>query len=190
MRNNYSHWIILIIAGYLVTGCLSKNFNPLVDNKLNTKYLNEKLETGKIDLATNGMCPGTLPLMVVNVEKRDERYTIYDVMGSVWYIIPKGFTDHVVRYIEEKLVESKLTIDKESGKEIDVSIEEIKAEGEWTLEATSRLKIYIPEIDYTKIYSAVEGSGLGDYAVAYTIHMAVMKFLNDPVFQKYVQCRQ
>ena len=190
MGKKFSHWVILLIAGYILTGCMTTNFNPLVDKRLDTEYLNEKLETGEIDLSTNGMCPGTLPLMVVNVEKRDKRYDIYDVMGTVWYIIPNGFTDHVIRYIEEKLVESKLTIDKESGKEIDVSIEEVKAEGDWTLEATSRLKIYIPEIDYTNIYSAVEGSGLGDYAVAYTVHIAVMKFLNDPVFQKYVQCRQ
>jgi hypothetical protein len=189
MGNNFLNWIIWPIAGCLLMGCASVNFNTRVDKKLDTEYLNEKLGTEKIDLSIDGMCPGTLPLKVVNVETRDERYVIYDVMGVTWYLIPKGFTDHVARYIAEKLIESKLTIDKESGKEIDVSMQEVKAEGNWSLEATSKFEIHIPEINYTRIYSGVEGSGMGDYAVAYSVHLAVMKFLNDPVFQKYVQCR-
>jgi hypothetical protein len=189
MGNNFLNWIIWPIAGCLLMGCASVNFNTRVDKKLDTEYLNEKLGTEKIDLSIDGMCPGTLPLKVVNVETRDERYVIYDVMGVTWYLIPNGFTDHVARYIAEKLIESKLTIDKESGKEIDVSMQEVKAEGNWSLEATSKFEIHIPEINYTRIYSGVEGSGMGDYAVAYSVHLAVMKFLNDPVFQKYVQCR-
>jgi len=150
-------------------GCVSINFNPRVDKKLDTEYLNEKLETEKIDLSINGMCPGTLPLKVVNVETRDKRYVIYDVMGSTWYLIPNGFTDHVARYIEEKLIESKLTIDKESGKEIDVSIEEVKAElarldeqieiAELTHDEGSKERAQEEKIELTEALNAVMGRG-------------------------------
>ncbi len=43
-------------------------------------------------------------------------------------------------------------------------------------------------IEYTQTYRGASGSGLGDYAVAYAIHLSVVALINDPVFQKYVTC--
>lgn len=94
--------------------------------------------------------------------------------------------------MEEKLLESKLNVDKVRGKKILVSMEGIKTEnskGGWGLHAYAQFRIQIPEIDHTRVYSGDADSPMGDYAVAYAVGTAVMQFLNDPVFQKYVRCQ-
>lgn len=145
-----------------------------------------------IDLAAAGQCPATRVLKVVNTETKKGETIIYDAMGQKFFIIPYEFNQYVVKYMEEKLRESKLTVDETTGKEIDVSIEKIKVElsaGGFAFWAWAELKISLAEINYTQIYFGNEGSGAANNAVAYAVHFAVQHFLEDPVVQKYFQCR-
>lgn len=196
--------IIWIVLGILLIGC-ARNLNEYhgrafkgVDNVLNSENLNAYLKTQKIDLSVNGKCPGTLPLNVINAETRNERHEVLSEFGYRHYIIPNEFTDSIVRYIEEMLLESKLAIDEELGRKIYVSINEVKLEfgktyyygiGLYhTFEAHANLKIDIQEINYSQIYSGKEGGATPGNAAAYAIHYAVIDFLHDPVFQKHIKC--
>ena len=168
------------------------NLNPYMSDLMNTEYLNNSFQTKPIDLAEAGQCPGTLSLKVVNKETRKDMYMVYET-GMKLYVIPDEFTQYVVKYMEDKLRESKLTVDNVAGKEIYVSIENMRekiAASGFSLLAQVNLKITIPEINYTQIYNGSEASGHGGNALAYAVHFAVQNFLEDPVVQKYVQCRK
>lgn len=184
--------VVLLVLYCGLIGC-AKNFNQFVSPKLHPQVLNSKLKSEELDLSQNGNCPGTLPLNVVNMETRVERYLINTTHPTGdWYITPKVFTGHVARYMEEKLVESKLKVDKVRGKKILVFMEGIKiknSKGGWGVHAYAQFRIQIPEIDHARVYSGDADSPMGDYAVAYAVGIAVMQFLNDPVFQKYVRCQ-
>jgi hypothetical protein len=178
----------LFIGGLLVSGC-AIDLNPRLTDLLEPDYLNKKLGTETIDLSIDGNCPGTQPLKFVNVEKNNERHVVYDDFGANSVITSQEFTNQTIKYTEKKVIESNLTIDNQSGKIINVSFGKIKVEGFATFEANASMEFNIPEINYTKHFSAVEGSGLVDYAASYAVHLVVVEFLKDPVFQKYVQCR-
>ena len=183
--------IVIIIVCWALLGC-AKNFNQFVDKKLNPDLLNQKLQIEIIDLSKNGQCPGTLRLRMVNIEKRTDKYKLRDHPSGEWYVKPKGFTGRVAVYIEAKLVESKIEVDREKGKQILISMEDVKAEdakGGWSVRAIAKFKLQIPEIEYVRIYGGDQQSPMGDYAFAYAVGNAVQQFLQDPVFQQYVQCR-
>jgi hypothetical protein len=178
----------LFLSGIL-SAC-AVNLNTYMPDSLTAEYLNNSFQTKPIDLAAAGQCPGTLALKVVNKETRKDRYMLYDDGLKKYYIIPDEFTQFIVKYMEEKLRESGLTVDDVGGKEIYVSIKEIQVQlvpfgGVWAL---TNLKITIPEINYTRTYSGREGSGLAQNALANAVHFPIQDFLKDPVVQKYVQC--
>lgn len=181
-----------VLSPVIMGACGSINLGRHMDRVMNAKYLNNSFETKPIDLAAAGQCPGTRVLKVVNTETKKGETIIYDAMGQKFFIIPYEFNQYVVKYMEEKLRESKLTVDETTGKEIDVSIEKIKVElsaGGFAFWAWAELKISLAEINYTQIYFGNEGSGAANNAVAYAVHFAVQHFLEDPVVQKYFQCR-
>jgi hypothetical protein len=183
--------IVLLAACWLMFGC-AKNFTQFIDRELSPDLLNKKLETEIIDLSKNGQCPGTLQLQIVNVEQRTDKYKLRNHPTGAWYVKPKEFIDRVAVYIEAKLVESKIEVVRKQGKQILISMEDIKAEdakGGWSVRAIAKLRIQIPQINYERIYSGEEQSPMGNYAVAYAVGIAVQQFLQDPIFQKYVHCR-
>lgn len=192
MFKNIFHIFCLLLLTVIFSSC-AHNFTSPAGEKLDTASLNESHNTEPINLAAEGKCPGTLPLNVINKESRTERYIIYDSMGRKFYIIPNEFTDYVVDYMEAKLRESNLTVDDAKGKEIHVSIEELSekdAAAGFSLWAWVKLKITIPEIGYSQVYSGDDGSFNGYNAVAYAVHHAVQKFLEDETVQEYIQCRK
>ncbi len=182
--------IVCIVMISFLNGCAGINATRNISNLLIPEDLNYKMETPIIDLSIDGKCPGTRSINVINSETRIEKYCINDTMGCRWYIIPKDFTDYVVKYTEDKLIESNVTVDEGAGDKILVSLEEVKAiEGMWSFGSSSKIKIQIPEITYTQIYNGDSGSGLGFHAVAYAIHVSIDEFINDSVFQDYIKCQ-
>ena len=178
------------IAGIilLLSGCAS-NVTSRVNNQMDSENLNQKLGTQANDLAVDGRCPGTKSLKVINAETRTEKYCVNDAMGCRWYIIPKDMAEYVVKYIDDNLKQSNVKTGSEYDHAILVSLDEIKAsEGVWSFGSSSRIKIEIPDINYTQTYRGESGSGLGFHAIAYAIHLSVDKFIKDPVFQNYVKC--
>jgi len=150
--------------------------------------MNSKLETQTIDLSVDGKCPETKSLRVVNGESRSDEYCINNVMGGCrWYVIPKDFSNEIVKYVEKRLRASNIKVGL--GSDIIVSLEELKSqEGVWTFGSICKIKVQIIEINYTQTYVGESGSPLGDFAAAYAIHLAVDNFFKDPVFQSYLKC--
>jgi hypothetical protein len=190
MKTMFYILFYMVLSGIL-TSC-AVNLDSRISPLLKTEYLNSQLNTTPIDLSSGGQCPGTLSLKVISKDTNKDKYMVLDIStGPDCYITPEIFMKDVVNYIEEKLKESKLTIDHSGGKEIFVSIENIRGRLEgFVLKYYAGFKITIPEINYTEIYGEYEASGNDQKAIAYAVHLAIQDFLKDPVVQKYVQCRK
>lgn len=184
--------LFVILMGlfiFLFTGCAA-NLTPHLTKVFETEYLNSQTSVTPIDLQSTGQCPGTRTLHVVNKESRTEKYTAYSVAGVTYKIVPIEYVDIVAQYMEDKLRESKVSVDEKTGKEIDIWMEEVSADGAWSFGCDVKLKIAIPEIDYTHVYRGYEGSGNLINAIGYATNLAIDEFLNDPVVVRYIQCSE
>jgi len=179
--------ISVVLFASMLTGC-AHNITSRLPDVFEKEYLNSQTSVEAIDLQQAGQCPGARSLYVVNKETRTDAYTVYSVAGTSYTIIPSEYVGIVSRYMEDKLRESGVPVDEGTGKEIDVWMEEVHAEGAWSFGCTVKLKITIPEIGYTHVYSGYEGSGIIMNAVGYATNLAITEFLKDPVVEKYIQC--
>jgi len=189
MRNFARFCFICVVSCIFLSGCGPTRVDKMVARRLDPKMLDKKLGTQTIDLSVDSQCSEAKSVRVVNGELSTEQYCINNAMGGCrWYIIPKDLTNDIVKYIGDRLSASKINVG--SGGEIIVSLEELKSqEGVWTFGSVCRIKVQISEINYTQTYIGESGGGLGDYAAAYAIHLAVENFFKDPVFQRYVKCQ-
>jgi hypothetical protein len=180
-------FLILVAFCIFFLGCAT-NVNQMVSRRLEPKMLNDKLGTQTIDLSDDSKCPDVKAVRVVNGESRTDEYCIDHAMGGCrWFIIPKEFTNDIVKYIENRLIAGNIKVG--SGDDIIVTLEELQSqEGTWTFGSTCKIKVQIYETNYTQTYEGESGGPLGDYAAAYAIHLAVEDFLKDPVFQSYLKC--
>lgn len=166
------------------------NINKRMDSLLDPEYLAGKTGTQDVNLAENGLCPSvTMPVYPVNIEERTEKYVICVINGVEHIIEPKRFVEQAVRYLKVRMEKSNLDVNNQTGKRILVSFEEAKTGSGWVDESNVRIKIEIPEIKYSHIYSGKESSFQVEHSTAYALHLALTEFLNDPVFKKYVRCQ-
>ena len=187
MKNLLNFFTICLTSCILLSGCAS-NVNKIISKRLDTELMHSKLETKKTDLSADSKCSVAKSLNVINGESRTDKYCIDEFMGCRMHIIPKDFTNEIVTYIEKRLAESNIRVG--SSNDIIVSLEELKSqEGVWTFGSSCKIKVNIPEINYTQTYIGESGSPLGDYAAAYAIHLAVENFFKDTVFQNYLKCQ-
>lgn len=178
--------LICLILSVVLSGCAA-NVNTMISKRLDTEMLHSKLQTHKTDLSADSKCQNTKSFTVVNGESNTDKYCIDHFMGCRMYIIPREFTNDIVKYIENRLRESNIKVG--SGSDIIVSLEELKSqEGVWTFGSVCKIKVNVPEISYTQTYVGESGGPLADYAAAYAIHLAVENFFKDPVFQGYLKC--
>ena len=153
-----------------------------MQNQLIVEYQHNENSTKPVDLKNNGLCPGVKKLNIINNETNTDKEKVKRAM----YMIPKEICQSTVDYTETILGESGVVIDRASGNDIMVSVKEITIQSVWTFTAIVKLKIEIPHINYTQIYTGEQGSGRPHNAVGYALHLAVMEFLNDPTFQKTI----
>jgi len=156
--------------------------------------MDEKMGVNVVDLRSDGQCPGTLTLRVIDKEKKGEKYPYLSSLGASFYLFPDQYNKQIVKYIENRLHGSGVKTDDVVGKDIHVSIEEVKETVipmvvAGLYKGWVKLRISIPEIDYTQIYAGHDQSPITGNSVTYATHNAVMKFLKDPIVQKYIQCR-
>jgi len=183
-------YIASVIIPIFLSGCAGTNAASMLSRRLDLASLNTRLETKTNDLSVGGECPGIKSLKVINGETRTEKYCIDATMGCRWYVIPKDFTDLIVKYIESKLIASNVNLSKGLDNQIIISLDELKLTEGFSFGSYCKIKIQIPDINYTNTYVAESGSGLGDLAAAHVIHLAIDNFFKDPVFQNYVRCHQ
>ncbi len=186
--NNFARFFsICVVLSIFLSGCAT-NASQMVSKRLDPEMLNRKLGTQTIDLSIDSKCPETKSVRVVNGESRTDEYCIDHVMGGCWwYVIPRDFTNDIVKYIDNRLSAGNIKIG--SGSDIIVSLEELQSqEGVWTFGSICKIKVKIFETNYTQTYVGESGGPLGDYAAAYAIHLAVENFFKDPVVQSYLKC--
>lgn len=168
----------------------AQNITAKLPSIFDRSYLNYKTSVQPIDLSLGARCPGTKVLHVVSKELRMEPYTVYSVSGTIYRLIPAEYTRIVSQYMEDKLRESNVKIDEQTGREIDVWMEEVHADGFWAFGCNVKLKINIQEIGYTKVYAGYEGGEFIDNVIGYATNLALVEFIKDPVVQKYIQCTE
>lgn len=181
---------ILIVSLSLLSISCAQNITSKLPSIFDKSYLNDKTSVQPIDLSSGARCPGTKVLHVVSKELRTEPYTVYSVSGTIYRLIPAEYTRIVSQYMEDKLRESNVIINEQTGREIEIWMEEVHADGFWTFGCNVKLKVNIPEIDYTKVYAGYEGGEFIDNVIGYATNLALVEFIKDPVVQKYIKCTE
>jgi hypothetical protein len=189
---------ISIISGICIVGFVfmlsscAHDQTKSVARKLDPSDLYPIYKTNVIDLKSRSKCPSPPSVKLVNTETRNEDLLMVADAGHTHTINPKELTNHIVDYISDAFEKCQVKVDGSSTKVIEVSINHFGvllnlfgAQG-----ANINLWINIPETQYTKIYTAQEWSGASVWTImAYAIHMATWRIIDDPVIQNYVLCR-
>lgn len=191
MRNTIASGILILGMTFFLGGCGAfwHDAQLPVQNLMDPAFLNEKLGIEKSDLSSEGQCPGTRRLKVINAETDTDQYIFMRVVGHKHYLIPQTFTELIKTHLEAKLTESGLTLDSDAGSGIEVSFEDAQVEGSMVPEATITLRFAIPAVGYDQTFTAVEGSASGYHALAYVIHLAIDQFVNTDEFKAFIACR-
>jgi hypothetical protein len=164
--------------------------NDIAD-KLEPTVLYEAYRTKSINLEARSKCTLPLSVNIINMETRDESYLVHNRGPSSWYINPKDLTRHIVNYMKDAFDKCKVIIEDNSTNVIQVSLKEAEIKlAVWTIGADIKLKIDIPEKQYTVIFEAEDWTPTyGSTAMAYAIHAATWKVITDPFIQDYILCK-
>jgi hypothetical protein len=189
----------LIISGicfmgfvFILSSCAHHQTSSVAKD-LDPADLYPMYKTKIIDLKSQSKCFSPPAVKLMNMETRNEDLLIAEIGGHTHYIKPKELTNHIVKYMDDALAKCQVKVDATSTKIIEVSIDkaEMKLSGPFSARgAVIQLKVNIPEKQYSNIYSAEEWSAQAIWTtMAYAIHRATWKFIDDPVIQDYILCR-
>ena len=164
----------------------------------NTKYITEKLQPTELyksynvkpaNLKAQSKCISPPTIKILNMETREDDHTVFEVPGQTSTINPKELTESVVAYLKYGFKKSKIEIDNNSIKIIQISFKDAKLlKGGWTIGGNIKMKVDIPEIKYSEIYEAEDWSTNTFQAMAYAIHVVTRQIIDDPVIQDYILC--
>lgn len=163
-----------------------------VADELQPAILYEAFQTEPVKLSQYSRCSSPTQINLVNAEKRIDDYYMGDLQGSDIYMNPREMTKYTIEYMQDAFLRSGIKTNFSTGKRINVSIDEAKIL--WVFlgrGASMSLKINIPEIKYTKIYSVESWTGGTNFyrPIAYTIHENTWKMISDPNVKNYLLCR-
>lgn len=180
--------LLPIAMSCVLVGCAATNMTGNINKNLNREFMASKLEITKIDLSAGSKCTGPAAINLINAETRMEQFQILDRGNLVSYVVPSEFVGDLVRYTQERLVESNVGISRDSTKILNLTLDDVRIEGSFAKFAIVAFRVHIPEMNYSKAYRGKDGSSEGVRAVAYAAHQAVTALLMDPVFQQYARC--
>jgi uncharacterized membrane protein len=180
--------IIMIFASILLSGCSFYHTQRIADS-LNSSNLYSSFRTEPVDLQLYSKCDAPLVINIVNDEKRDDDFLIWDTGPSQHYIKPKELMNHIVKYMIDAFDKSKVKQDQSSQKQIKISLKRVNwIDGVWAVGTLVEIQIQIPEIKFETTYSIEEYSMLMLNSTAYAIHVLTWKMINDPVVKDYILC--
>jgi hypothetical protein len=192
MKKSIISGIYFMVFVFMLTSCAHHQTKSIA-RELNPSDLYLMYKTEVIDLKSQSKCISPPSIKLINTEKRKEDLLIAGIGGHTHYIKPTELTNHIVGYMGDAFEKSQVKVDASSTKAIGVSINkaEFKLSGPFSARgAVIQLKIDIPETQYTKIYSVEEWSAQSCWTtMAYAIHIATRKVMDDPVIQGYLLCR-
>jgi len=134
-------------------------------------------------------CQAPCQIALVNVEKRTEKYVIWDTVYVVSYT-PQKFTETVIRYMGDEFVRRGIKLNSDCQKRIMVSLGEARVDFRpYSQKSHFELKIDIPDLNYQKTYKGSDATNDVFVALAYAVHHTVMEFMQDPVVVKYIESK-
>jgi hypothetical protein len=107
-------------------------------------------------------------------------------------LIPKEMTADIIGYMGDAFQRSHVKVEPSSSKKLEISIDKAEMNPGGLFGARGGaidLQVQAPAIGLIKVYSAQEWSAQAGWTtMAYAIHLATWKMIDDPVIQDYVLC--
>lgn len=192
---NFLLAIVLCTMIVLTFSACAVNVTKLVgDTLLQPPSLYAIYQTSPKNLSELSQCQSTPPSVnIVNVETRSNIHNIFSLPGASIYIIPNEFNNYIVNYIRDAFQKSQINVDENSTKIIQISLnyaQSLRSGASLNEGAELRLNISIPEKQYTETVKAEDWTPRGQaVAMAYAIHVATWKIIENPVILDYILCR-
>jgi hypothetical protein len=185
--------VFSLVSLILIFSSCAYHETKYVARDLDSSILYPMYNTKIIDLKIQSKCPSFPSVKLVNTETRNEDLIVADIGVHTHYIKPNVLTDNIISYMSDAYSKCQVKVDPSSKKIIEVSIDkaEMKPGNGFTANgAFIQIKINIPETEYTNIFSAEDWSPHDvSTTMAYTIHVATLKMIEDPVIQSYILCK-
>lgn len=182
---------MVIIVAFILSGCSMHYTKDMVADLRQPTELYESFDTKPINLKAMSKCSYPPSIKIINAEKREDGIDMRpDEFHVHLPVNPKDLTDGIVDYLGSGFKKSRIDVNDNSPKVINISIKDLKGErGVWAQSGKITLQVEIPETKYVEIYSAKESTMIGPRAVVYAIHRATRQIIDDPVIQDYILCK-
>ena len=188
MKQRPTSYFLIAIVGSLAS--CATNMSPQTDELLNTTFIKQQFGPSAYPDITFGSRCSTPPKLSVVVE--EDRKGPRSLSGFP----PVGVTFEEIsasmqRYFVDALKQSKVETMPTGGTLVRVRVQDMSMTTGWGLAAGSTtLAIDVFAWDHTATYMGEEVSGTIPRGIAYSMHMAVLKFLADPQVLRRLQCRE
>jgi hypothetical protein len=182
--------VIVVIMMIGLTGCTIRNTRDITE-RLQPTELYVSYEIKPANLKARSKCPSPPTVNIVTVETREDDYVFFNPPGLERTVNPKELTSAIVEYLNDGFRKSKIEVKHDSSKIIHIAFEDAKTlRGFWTVGGEIKMKVDIPETNYSEIYEAKDWV-YGDLlkALAGAAHIVTRKIIDDPVIQDYILCR-
>ena len=181
---------IIMIA---LTGCTAHVTNSIVA-KLQPAELYKSYGVKTYNLKARSKCASPPTVNIINAETRIEDYVVYNPSGLECVVNPTELMNAVIEYLKYGFENSKIQIDSNSSKVIQLSMKEVKTYvGNVFTGGVSgdfQVNVGIPEIKFTETYEATDSTYADRWkAIAYAIHVVTRQIMDDPNIQDYILCR-
>ena len=189
MRKRLPALFLIIFISFGLSSCgIHFHDDPQVAEALTAENMDHSFGYQHSSI-TSFNCQAPCQIQLINVEKRAEKYEIWNAAHSASYT-PKKFTGTVIRYMGDELARRNVRLSSESPKKILVSLGEAKLdERAFSRGSSFELSIKIPALHYQKTYRGSDASIYWHTALAYAVHHSVMEFMKDPVVVKYIESK-
>ena len=187
--NSPSRRISVLVVAIACASCATPDFGPRTDILLNVAFMKEQIgATAYPDVMSKSQCLDAQELSVKVIEERRGFRTLSS-FGNI-QMKYEDIAATVQRYFEEAMRESKIRVLPSGGTIVQVRVEELTMTTGWGPAAGSAiLAVSIPQWNFSAKYLGEEVSGTIYRGIAYSVHTAVLKFLNDPQALSHLQCR-
>jgi len=111
---------------------------------------------------------------------------------NCYVLNPKEINYHIVNYMNNAYEKRGVTIDNNSSKVINVSVQKVELhDGFWNRSATLQVRVDIPDIKYMNDFSTLEQAGGTNMyrALEYSIHEVTQKIVEDQTIKSYILCQ-
>lgn len=163
-----------------------------IPDRLRPSELYESYGIRSVDLKALSKCPLPPTINIVNVETRESDFVFFNPHREAKEtVIPKELMDGIVEYLKYGYERSKIKVDNNSAKIIQLSFINAKAVQWFSWNGMIQIRVDIPDTKYSPVIYEAEDKRRGDIytPIAHAIHKVTRKIIDDPVIQNYILCK-